>query len=94
MIDIIGMVRFHIDGLRGPVDSPSRSFVLGDPKAGAVYGCIIDLADQQVIEPGSAGPARIHIIGDALPDWPEPWPIWAGRVIGEVSSIHHVDAGL
>lgn len=76
---------------RGAFANPTRSFVLGDPAGGAVvYGCVLDLLGAEEIAPGAAGPVRIRVVSDELPDLTVPIPIWSGRVIGELRGAHIV----
>jgi hypothetical protein len=88
MITLNATARFFAEAMRGPVPTPTRSFVLGDPSRDEkVYGCIIDTPGHQVIEPGTCGPVEVRLVADEWPDRSEPVPIWAGRVLGELTGI-------
>ncbi|WP_344671810.1 hypothetical protein [Catenulispora yoronensis] len=77
---------------RGAFANPTRSFVLGDPAGGAVvYGCVLELLGADEIALGAAGPVRILVVYDEVPDLTAPIPIWSGRVVGEVRGARIVD---
>ncbi|WP_433294149.1 hypothetical protein ACQP2F_32360 [Actinoplanes sp. CA-030573] len=76
----------------GAMPNPSRSFVIGDPAVDTlVYGCVLDLLGAKSIEPGSSGEVSIRLIpGQALPSLDRTWPLWSGRVLGELSDLRRV----
>ena len=88
MITLNATARFFAGTMRGTIPTPSRSFVLGDPSRDEkVYGCIIDTPGHQAIEPGTSGPVEVRLVAGEWPDRSEPVPIWAGRVLGELTGI-------
>lgn len=72
---------------RWSLPNPYLEMMIGDPKAGAVYRCVLDLDGAEAIEPGACGPVTATMVFDLVPDWAEPWPLWHGQVIGELTSI-------
>lgn len=70
--------------------SPTRSIVLGDPAAGFVYGCILELEDQAALSPGSAGHARVRVWSPEHPNLDLPIPLWYESIIGELRNCRAV----
>jgi hypothetical protein len=92
MLKLNATARFFADTMRGPVPTPTRSYVLGDPSRDKqVYGCVIDTLGHEAIEPGGFGPVEVRLVVDEMPDWSEPVPIWAGRILGELTGITLAD---
>ncbi|WP_143765331.1 hypothetical protein [Catenulispora acidiphila] len=79
--------RFYPEGLTGPLPNPYPEMMIGDPKAGTVFRCVLHLDDAEAIEPGACGPARVDLLWNLVPDWPEPWLLWHGRIIGELTGL-------
>jgi len=73
----------------GPMANPSRSFVIGDPAVDTVvYGCVLELLGAERIEPGTSGTVSLRLIpGQELPSLNRKWPLWSGRVLGELSEL-------
>jgi hypothetical protein len=74
---------------RGPLPSPTRSFVLGDPATGdPVVGCEIDLLGHDQFVPGLSAEATIDVVSsDVGRQLPGSVPIWYGGVIGETHEL-------
>jgi len=83
-------VHFDISNMRATtITTPTRSFLLGDPKLGTAYGFVLTLPNDAAINNTYDGPAEIQIIFDIDPrsTIAYPIPIWAGKVIGHVLSL-------
>lgn len=81
------MARFYPDAGSWRLPNPYLEMMIRDPKAGQVFRCVLHLEDAEAIEPGACGPASVDLLWDLVPDWPEPWPLWHGRVIGELTGL-------
>lgn len=71
------------------ITTPTRSFMLGDPKLGLVYGFVLRLPDDAAIISTYDGPAEIGVVSDLDPrsTIAYPIPIWGGKVIGHILSL-------
>lgn len=89
MITYRAMVRFNHDLPPAGYVTPTRSFVLGEPSRGVVYGCKIRLSDDQPIISGYEGWAEVGVVSDLDPRSTLNFPIaiWGGDVIAYVDSF-------
>jgi hypothetical protein len=71
------------------IQTPTRSFVLGDPKLDTVYGCVLRLPNDAAIINAYDGPAEIGVAADIDPrsTIAYPIPIWGAKVVGHVLSL-------
>jgi hypothetical protein len=90
VIHFDAVVHFDISNMRATtITTPTRSFVLGDPKVGTVYGFVLRLPNDAAIINTYDGPAEIGVVSDLDPNSTiaYPIPIWGGKVIGHVLSL-------
>ncbi|MBV9024975.1 MAG: hypothetical protein JO362_14570 [Streptomycetaceae bacterium] len=67
--------------------TPTRSFVLGDPKQGVVYGCVVEPVGGGEIWAGWEGDVQVKVVFDDYPGLEEPIPLWCGSVMGYLTDV-------